>query len=132
MTKNETQPEKYIKKGFLRTVLQQNGKLEEENVKLPYSGKLVKRNLVAGNKQQEGSLLKVGLYFFKEYVTLLFISAFVLLFIRWMLDGGIKTGISKLYIILFITLVLIALFGSIALIALLVIRAFSMMRSSKK
>jgi hypothetical protein len=132
MTKDETQAEKYLKKGFLKSLIHQNGKSGKESVGVSHLGRLTQRSIVEGCKHREGSLLKLGLSLFEEYVIRLLISAFLLLPIAWMIDGNLEAKISELYITSSIILGLIALISSILLIALLVGGAFSAMHSLKK
>lgn len=132
MTKDEMQPEKYLKKGFLKSLIHQNGRSGKESVGVSHSGLLTQRSIVEGCKHREGSLLKLGLSLFEEYVIRMLIYAFLLLPIMWMIDGNIEAKISELYITSSIILGLIALIYSIILIALLVGGAFSAMHSLKK
>lgn len=132
MTKDEMRPEKYLQKGFLKSLIHQNGRSGKESVGVPHSGRLAQRSIVEGCKHREGSLLKLGLSLFEEYVIRMLIYAFLLLPIVWMIDGNLEAKISELYITLSITLGLIALLLSLTLIALLVGGAFSAMHSLKK
>lgn len=132
MTKDEMRPEKYLQKGFLKSLIHQNGRSGKESVGVPHSGRLAQRSIVEGCKHREGSLLKLGLSLFEEYVIRMLIYAFLLLPIVWMIDGNLEAKISELYITLSITLWLIALLLSLTLIALLVGGAFSAMHSLKK
>lgn len=132
MTKDEMQPEKYLKTGLLKSLIHQNGGSGKESVGVSHSGRLTQRSIVEGCKHREGSLLKLGLSLFEEYVIRLLIYAFLLLPIVWMIDGNIEAKISELYITSSIILGLIALISSIILIALLVSGAFSAMHSLKK
>lgn len=132
MTKDEMQPEKYLKKRFLKSLIHQNGRSGKESVGVSHSGLLTQRSIVEGCKHREGSLLKLGLSLFEEYVIRLLIYAFLLLPIAWMLDGNLEAKISELYITSAITLGVIALLSSLILIALLFGGAFSAMPSLKK
>lgn len=132
MTKDEMQPEKYLKTGFLKGLIHRNGRSGKEAVGVSHSGRLTQRSIVEGCKHREGSLLKLGLSLFEEYVIRLLIYAFLLLPIAWMIDGNIEAKISELYITSSITLGLIALISSIILIALLVGVAFSAVHLLKK
>lgn len=91
MTKDETQAEKYLKKGFLKSLIHQNGKSGKESVGVSHLGRLTQRSIVEGCKHREGSLLKLGLSLFEEYVIRLLISAFLLLPIAWMIDGNLES-----------------------------------------
>lgn len=132
MTKDEMQPEKYLKKGFFKSLIHQNGQLGKEAVGVFHSVRLTQRSIVEGCKHREGSLLKIGLSLFEEYVIRMLIYAFLLLSIVWMIDGNLEAKISELYITSSIILGLIALISSIILIALLVGEAFSAIHSLKK
>lgn len=132
MTKDEMQPEKYLKKGFLKSLIHQNGRSGRESVGVSYSVRLTQRSIVEGCKHREGSLLKLGLSLFEEYVIRMLIYAFLLLPIVWLIDGNLEAKISELYITSSVILGLIALIYSIILIALLVGGAFSAMHSLKK
>ena len=126
------QPEKYLKKGFLKSLIHQNGRSGRESVGVSYSVRLTQRSIVEGCKHREGSLLKLGLSLFEEYVIRMLIYAFLLLPIVWLIDGNLEAKISELYITSSVILGLIALIYSIILIALLVGGAFSAMHSLKK
>jgi hypothetical protein len=132
MTKDEMRPEKYLQKGFLKSLIHQNGRSGKESVGVPHSGRLTQRSIVESCKHREGSLLKLGLSLFEEYVIRMLIYAFLLLPIVWMIDGNLEAKISELYITSSIILGLIALISSIILIALLVGGAFRAMHSLKK